>query len=85
MTTKHHDHVCMVCGDEIYWAGGYWWHKGHKDYDHATQWRGDYCGWREDVGHESECGNAFIFNDGGPKDNRFRYCPYCGKLILEEE
>lgn len=27
---------------------------------------------------ETQCGHAFEFNDGGPKDNGFFYCPYCG-------
>ena len=27
---------------------------------------------------ETDCGNAFQFTDGGPADNKFRYCCYCG-------
>lgn len=26
---------------------------------------------------------SFCFEDGGPTDNRFRFCPYCGSLIAE--
>lgn len=28
-------------------------------------------------------GEAFIFNDGGPLENKFRFCPYCAKPIGE--
>jgi hypothetical protein len=27
---------------------------------------------------ETQCGNAFEFIDGGPQDNNFAFCPYCG-------
>jgi len=30
---------------------------------------------------ESSCGIAFVFNDGGPEDNSFRFCHGCGKRI----
>jgi len=41
------------------------------------------CGWHLDGEsfYESECANAFEFNDAGPKENGFRFCPYCGKPI----
>jgi hypothetical protein len=41
------------------------------------------CEWNDDDEgmFETECGNAFVFNDGGPADNGFRFCPYCGKPI----
>lgn len=45
------------------------------------------CKWKqanEDfTDYESECDNLFTFFDGGPKDNHFIYCPYCGKKIAE--
>lgn len=33
--------------------------------------------------YETSCGNdkGFCFNDGGIKENKFRFCPYCGKII----
>ena len=45
------------------------------------------CLWGEDVDEqegywESSCGSSFIFNDGGPFENEFLFCPYCGKPIL---
>jgi len=43
------------------------------------------CAWYDpgdsDGMFETQCGNAFNFNDGGPKDNGFIYCPYCGGKI----
>lgn len=32
---------------------------------------------------ESGCGHLFEFNDGGPEDNDFMFCPYCGKALEE--
>ena len=50
----------------------------------------DSCDWRKDGFHMSEhdywetgCNNMFQFNNGGPKENHFKFCPYCGKLIEE--
>ena len=32
---------------------------------------------------ESDCDNAFVFEDGGPKDNSMKFCCYCGKSLVE--
>ena len=29
------------------------------------------------------CDHLFVFNDGGPVENDFRYCPYCGLELKE--
>ena len=41
------------------------------------------CKWKEneDGWWETECDHAWEFNDGGPKENKAIYCPYCGKKI----
>ena len=41
------------------------------------------CLWTEDKDSvwETTCGHSFIFNDGGPHDNEFEFCPYCGQRI----
>ena len=46
----------------------------------------DTCTWTEDDANDwdTSCDNCFIFNDGGPKDNQFTYCPYCGKPLIEK-
>jgi len=37
-----------------------------------------------EIYYETECDNAFQFNDGGLKENDyFKFCPYCGKEIEE--
>ena len=43
------------------------------------------CKWEEtqDGNWETECGNLFIFELGTPTENRFKYCPYCGKQLTE--
>lgn len=43
------------------------------------------CLWSEDSDGtwNPKCGkdHAFQFNDEGPKENGFRYCPYCGRFL----
>ena len=38
------------------------------------------CEWTEDEdGYwDTGCGELFQFNDDGPAENRFKFCPYCG-------
>ena len=44
------------------------------------------CLWREDedANWSTSCGEVHVFIDGGPADNRYRFCPYCGAAIVEE-
>ena len=35
--------------------------------------------------YNTGCGSMFTFNERSVKDNRFKYCPYCGKEVTEEE
>ncbi len=42
------------------------------------------CRWKEDEfdgAWDTDCGNRFEFNAGGPKENRAQFCIYCGKKI----
>ena len=44
------------------------------------------CTWTVDVDfdcrfHETSCNKTFQFTDDGVKENKFRYCPFCGKII----
>ena len=41
------------------------------------------CIWTEndDGAFETSCGEAFEFTNAGPKENKFRHCPYCGKRL----
>ncbi len=45
------------------------------------------CVWVQDENGvwETQCGNAHEFYDGGPSDNFYRYCPYCGKIPIEKK
>ncbi len=43
-----------------------------------------FCSWKLDeidCAWDTGCGNAFQFIDGGPRDNKFRHCPYCGGVL----
>jgi len=31
---------------------------------------------------ETSCHHFYIFLDGGPKENDFVYCPFCGKRMV---
>lgn len=44
------------------------------------------CTWTEndDGAYETGCGGIFVIMEGTPTENEMRYCPYCGKKILEE-
>lgn len=41
------------------------------------------CEWIDshEDGWTTDCGNAFVFNDEGPTENGFKFCPYCGKPL----
>lgn len=47
------------------------------------------CTWRQqDIDHMpdtwwADCGAAWTFTDGGPKDNGMNFCPKCGKICEE--
>lgn len=49
----------------------------------------DKCRWLQeeapdgDSYHHTSCDNYPYFIEGGIKDNRYKYCPYCGKEIEE--
>lgn len=42
------------------------------------------CGWSLcdlDGYWETDCNRSFSFNDGGPAENDYHYCPGCGRAI----
>ena len=41
----------------------------------ADEWSGD--SW------DTSCGEKFCFNDGSPAENKFNFCPHCGRRISE--
>ena len=50
---------------------------------------GHVCTWKEDEygAWWSDCGEGlgFEFMDQGPKDNNFKYCPYCSYELVEKK
>lgn len=45
------------------------------------------CDWTvdEDGVWQTGCEHAFQFNDDGPKENHFKFCPYCGSHLHARE
>ena len=45
------------------------------------------CIWEEDAdgGWYAECRKYFTFNQDGPAENYFIYCPFCGLKIVATE
>ena len=43
----------------------------------------DKCEWVEEKisFYTTKCGNEFMFEEGGPIQSEFVYCPFCGKEI----
>lgn len=46
------------------------------------------CHWTPDEGDpnwfSSDCGMSFVFEEGGPVENSFKFCPKCGKALHED-
>lgn len=39
------------------------------------------CAWEldeHDGSYDTECGQKFVFIEGGPRENEMRFCCYCG-------
>jgi len=50
-----------------------------KDRQKVCEWRledDDYAVW------DSDCGMEFLFNDDGPVENNFAFCPGCGNRLV---
>ena len=50
----------------------------------------DDCVWKKDPTNEYNvydtlCYESFGITDGTPRDNNFKFCPYCGGKIVNEE
>jgi hypothetical protein len=42
------------------------------------------CYWEHDefeCSYKTDCGQCYCFEDGTPRENRYRFCPGCGKRI----
>jgi len=50
-----------------------------------TPWFGKgACKWTQDdidEGWDTECGGKFILETGSPHENKFAFCPYCGRYL----
>jgi len=45
------------------------------------------CTWKEDEdgNWQTKCGKTFVTNYGGPKDNGFKFCCFCGNKLRQIE
>lgn len=43
------------------------------------------CKWKADDDgiYQTECGDAFVFDSGTPKENKFNFCCFCGKKLAD--
>lgn len=43
------------------------------------------CNWTEDEdgNWSTDCGNAFVLNDGTPIENKMKFCCFCGDQLVE--
>ena len=52
----------------------------------AGEMMAEQCEWTLDNADENiwetSCGEMFVFDTGGPEENDFIYCPFCGKRIV---
>jgi hypothetical protein len=49
----------------------------------SEQTKSSECRWSEDEdgNWDTDCGERFYFETGGPIENRARFCHYCGRRI----
>jgi len=62
--------VCHVCGLIV--QGAKCRHRPH-----SCRWCQD-----DDGTWQSGCGLLFCFDNDGPSENGFRFCPFCGRPML---
>jgi len=53
--------------------------KGDQSMSKKCQWNEDESGW-----WYTDCGEAHEFTTGGVEENRYKFCPYCGKTLEEK-
>lgn len=44
------------------------------------------CIWTEDDdtgAYDTACGNKHLFIEGTPRENGYRFCPYCGGALMD--
>ena len=46
-----------------------------------------HCRWtvdEHDGSWNGDCGAKWVFNEGGPVENKMRFCPQCGALLTAD-
>lgn len=62
---------------EYLFNGGYRKQQTCNWYEAKPDWYG-FVEWGCD-----NCGDGFVFEEGGPTENNMHYCPYCGARIVK--
>ena len=64
---------CPKCGEQISTAA---------PLSHLCTWEADEDGiWHAACDHTSQ--NLYCFTEGGPEGNGFKFCPFCGRPLVE--
>ena len=73
---------CMNCGTPCIAVGRF-------DGPPCADWtaNNNVCRWTQDDDGvwQTTCGNAHVFCDGNPKENKYAFCPYCGRTLEQVE
>lgn len=51
--------------------------------DASCTWTIDADSFGECEAWRTDCDNRFVLIDGTPSENGFRFCPYCGRALVE--
>ena len=77
------DGECPICNCEAAWEASARAHR--KQIADLEGERDKTCKWteeREGTYWNSGCGELHLFTDGGPDENKQKFCPYCGGHML---
>lgn len=73
---------CQKCGEHVSTAAPFQHNCGMvevpPEISNSCTWESD-----DDGIWNTACGQAFLFNDDGPTANGFKFCPYCGRPLIQ--
>ena len=87
---KPFDGKCPVCGEDDWYVNDDEENEcnncshvleDEEDPEPTCEWRNEEDSWGGNNHWVTKCNEAFHFECDGVTDNKFRFCPYCGKPI----